>query len=122
MSGGSFDYLGLRVRPLGEQRDALERMAAKLVEIEGADEAAAATARVLELLGEAESLADTLAEAWYAVEWWWSGDWSYEQMIEDVAKYRAPDTEAATVEKADPQVAIDFAAQLGLPVPEVDHG
>lgn len=90
MSGGSFDYLGLRVRSLGEQRDALERMAVKLAEIDGADHAAAATRRVLDLLNEADALADTLAEAWHAVEWWWSGDWGYEQMIEDVAKYKEP--------------------------------
>jgi len=90
MSGGSFDYLGLRVRPLGEQRDALQRMAAKLDEVAPDSAAARDTRRCLELLDEADRLADALANAWYGVEWWWSGDWSWERAAEDINAYAAP--------------------------------
>lgn len=90
MSGGSFDYLFTRVRPLGEQRDVIERMAEKLSELDGGEAATAATRRILALLDEADRLADSLVDPWHAVEWWWSGDWGYEDMIEDVQKYREP--------------------------------
>lgn len=90
MSGGSFDYLGLRVRPLGEQRGDLERMAAKLDEVAPGSAAARDTRRCLELLDEADRLADGLANAWYGVEWWYSGDWSWEQAAGDVNAYSGP--------------------------------
>lgn len=91
MSGGSFDYLGLRVRPLGEQRDALERMAAKLDEVAPGSPVAQGTRRCLELLDEADRLAGALADTWYGVEWWYSGDWSWEQAAEEIAAYKPPE-------------------------------
>lgn len=95
MSGGSYDYLFARVRPLSEQRHQLESMATRLEGLEWGAQAAAVTRRCLNLIDEAERLADTLVGTWRAVEWWDSCDWSEDQAREDVERYVPPDGQLA---------------------------
>lgn len=90
MSGGSFNYLYTRVRSLGEQREDLESMALVLERQPCAPEAAAATRRCLTLIDEAEALAQTLDDVWYAVEWWQSGDRGKDDARKAVEAYIPP--------------------------------
>lgn len=89
MSGGSFDYMFTHVKPLSEYP--LKKMAETLEGLEFAGAAAAATRRCLNLLTEAETLAETLTDPWRAVEWWYSSDWGLDQMREEVERYAPPD-------------------------------
>lgn len=90
MSGGSFNYLYTRVRSLGEQRHDLESMALVLERQPWGGDAAIATRRCLTLIDEAEALAQTLEDVWYAVEWWQSGDKGRDDARKAVEAYQPP--------------------------------
>lgn len=90
MSGGSYDYLCLRVHALEDQRGMLENMAIRLEGLPYAAEAAAQTRRVLKLVDAASVLADSLSDVWRAVEWWDSGDSGEDPVIRECAAYQVP--------------------------------
>lgn len=95
MSGGSYDYLYTRARPLGDQRNDLERMAIRLEGLPWAAQAAAATRRCLTAIDDAERLAESLYDVWHAIEWWDSGDWGEERARQNVEGYQIPDGKVA---------------------------
>jgi len=86
MSGGSYNYLCFRVKPLEEQRDQLVAMAERL-QLSGYYQAARETRNVLLLVNAAEYAANNLTDVWQAVEWADSGDFSEEQVREAVRKH-----------------------------------
>lgn len=90
MSGGSYDYLCLRVHALEEQRGMLENMAIRLEGLSYAPVAAAQTRRVLRLVDAAGALADSLADVWRAVEWWDSGDSGEDAVMRKCEAYQVP--------------------------------
>lgn len=92
MSGGSFDYLYLKeVAELPSRATDVEHMAQVLVEL-GAHDAAAETLDLLAIVRYALVRAAVhtrrLSDVWHAVEWWKSGDYSKEQALEAIEKYR----------------------------------
>lgn len=87
MSGGSYNYLCYHSDSLSEHRSDLESMAERIEGLAYAGQAAADTRRVLALLDEAQRLAGHLADVWRAVEWWDSGDYGEDQVVEEMAKY-----------------------------------
>lgn len=96
MSGGAYNYLYTAAEPwsgrLGTQRADLERMRDRLDQlaadgVEGAHRAAFRTRVVLAHLERADTVAQSLTQAWHAVEWRDSGDWGREQMTEVLAQY-----------------------------------
>lgn len=95
MSGGSYDYLCLRVHALEDQRGMLENMAMRLEGLPYAAEAAVQTRRVLRLVDTSTGLADSLTDVWRAVEWWDSNDSSEAGAIEECRKYQAPALETS---------------------------
>lgn len=86
MSGGSYNYLYSHVRGLEEQREDIERMAARL-ERSGYYGPARATRNVLVLLDAAERAAHALADVWQAAEWADSCDWGEDQVREVAGKF-----------------------------------
>ncbi len=68
----------------------LENIAVRLEGLPYAAEAAAQTRRVLRLVDVAGALADSLADAWRAVEWWDSGDSGESAVIRECESYQAP--------------------------------
>jgi hypothetical protein len=84
MSGGSYDYLYFHVAELGGHSGMLETMAERLEGLPYATEAAVATRRILESIGD-----EKLAEVWRAVEWWDSGDYGEDQVRQVIEEYRA---------------------------------
>lgn len=95
MSGGSYDYLFTRVRPLGEQRTQLEEMAVRLEGLPWAAQAAAETRRCLKMIDDAERIAETLTDVWHAIEWWDSGDWGEDGARKVVEAYQPPEARRA---------------------------
>ena len=91
MSGGSYNYLSPWRASLEEQRGAIESMAVRLEGLSWGAQAGAATRRILALPNEANQLAESLKDAWHAIEWWDSCDWDEDQAREDVEPYTPPD-------------------------------
>jgi hypothetical protein len=89
VSGGSYNYLCFHTDNLTEYRGDLDEMAKRLNGLPWAEDAAAATRRVQELLEQAYQAAEELSEVWRAVEWWDSCDWGEDQVREEIAAYRA---------------------------------
>lgn len=89
MSGGSYNYLAIKAnnQDLCLVPDDLQRMADRLAGLPYATKAATDTAKVIEHLKAAQSHAEKVADVWYAVEWWDSGDWGEDQVKEALAKY-----------------------------------
>ena len=88
MSGGSYDYLCFKADDLSGHRGTVEAMAQRLEGLPYASAAAADTRRILTLLDDAQALAERLADAWHAIEWWDSGDSSEQGAREALAAYR----------------------------------
>lgn len=88
MSGGSYNYLATHVTGLEDRSDDIVRMAARLDGLGYATEAAAETRKVLEILDEAEKVAQRLYDVWHAVEWWDSGDSGEEQVRKAVSEFQ----------------------------------
>lgn len=88
MSGGSYNYLYAWTEDLQTRRSDLEDMARRLEGLAWAGPAAAETRRILRLLNEAEAAAQTLSDAWRAIEWWDSCDWGEDKARRDVEPYR----------------------------------
>lgn len=88
MSGGSFNYLCfVDADEIGQRLSALDEMAGALDGI--CPEAAAATREVAAHVCGAQSKIDALKDMWHAVEWWYSSDWSRDQVAESATRYRA---------------------------------
>lgn len=90
MSGGSYNYLYCHVRGLEEQRGDLESMARRLEGLPYAAAAAFETRRCLRMLDELERVAQSLSDAWHAVEWWDSCDYAEDQVRAVVEPWRPP--------------------------------
>lgn len=89
MSGGSYNYLATHVTGLEDRHDDIvEALAARLDGLGYATEAAAETRKVLEILDEAEKVAQRLYDVWHAVEWWDSGDSGEEQVRKAVSEFQ----------------------------------
>lgn len=91
MSGGSYAYLCTRVKPLDGQLNELISMADRLEGLPYARIAYERTRRVIYHLIKANALADELAEVWHDVEWWDSGDYGEDQVIETCREYESRD-------------------------------
>jgi hypothetical protein len=90
MSGGSYNYLYSWPEDVQSRRPDLEEMAKRLEGLAWAGPAAAETRRIIRLLDDAEAAAHSLRDAWRAIEWWDSCDWSEAKAREDVEPYRPP--------------------------------
>lgn len=73
MSGGSFNYLYCHE---GERNSDLDEMAKALWEMGFNDLSEMTRAMIFKP-------SDELRQAWHAVEWWKSGDWSMRQAVAD---------------------------------------
>jgi hypothetical protein len=91
VSGGSYNYLCWNASSLTEHRGSLESMTERLEGLPWGAQAAAASRRCISLLDEAERLANSLQDAWHAIEWWDSCDWSQDGAREHVERYVPPD-------------------------------
>lgn len=88
MSGGSYNYLGVRARSgLITVPYTLEDMQERLHKLPYAIRSAWHTTQVISLIGDANRQAEMLADVWHAVEWRDSGDWSEDDMREEIEKY-----------------------------------
>lgn len=96
MSGGSYNYLGSYqvqdLRDVLDKESDLQAMAARLAGLGYAEDAARETEELLVMLRQwkvrAEVRLDRLRDVWHAVEWWDSCDWSEEQVLHALEKYR----------------------------------
>lgn len=92
MSGGSFNYLCCRdVEDLINSQDDLESMRNALIKY-GYEDIAKDTQRLIEYIKSArctiETLGNMLESVFHAVEWYESGDYGKDTMIEILEKYR----------------------------------
>lgn len=92
MSGGSFNYLYCRdIDELMNNTSDLEEMRDYLISY-GYEDIAKDTQRLIEYIKSAEcvigTLKDMLEPVFHAVEWYESGDYGKEKMIEVLEKYR----------------------------------
>lgn len=92
MSGGSFNYLYCRdIDKLMNNTSDLEEMRDYLISY-GYEDIAKDTQRLIEYIKSAEcvigTLKDMLEPVFHAVEWYESGDYGKEKMIEVLEKYR----------------------------------
>ena len=97
MSGGSFDYLCYcEADELYNRIADLESMKQSLI-CYGYEDIAKDTQRLIEYIKSArvtvETLKDMLEPAFHAVEWYESGDYSKDRMVEELEKYRKKGTE-----------------------------
>lgn len=92
MSGGSFNYLySKEIDDLMNNTSDLEEMREYLISY-GYEDIAKDTQRLIEYIKSAEcvigTLKDMLEPVFHAVEWYESGDYGKERMIEVLEKYR----------------------------------
>lgn len=92
MSGGSFDYLCYcEADELHNRITDLESMKQSLI-CYGYEDVAKDTQRLIEYIKSAQitigTLRDMLEPVFHAVEWYESGDYGKERMIEELEKYR----------------------------------
>lgn len=97
MSGGSFNYLCCRdVEDLMNSQDDLESMRNALIKY-GYEDIAKDTQRLIEYIKSArctiETLGNTLEPVFHAVEWYESGDYGKDTMINILEKYRRKESE-----------------------------
>lgn len=97
MSGGAFDYLCYReTDELFNHIADLESMKQSLI-CYGYEDIAKDTQRLIEYIKSAkvtvETLKDMLEPVFHAVEWYESGDYSKDRMVEELEKYRKKETE-----------------------------
>ena len=93
MSGGSFNYLCFKsAEDLFGDQEELEHMVDVLATLGYAQDAAEASARLLNEVRKAEVRINTLLEdlspVWRAVEWWHSGDTSEDGFKRALDKWR----------------------------------
>lgn len=82
MSGGSYNYLCWKdSTEVGSEREALEKMAARLKEL-GAYDAAYQTEEISVFFITLNQKIEKLRDVWHAVEWLDSGDWGEAQAME----------------------------------------
>lgn len=94
MSGGSYNYLCFKdAEQLFNIQGIIEDMHERLSGLGYANDAALETEMVLDLIRLFRSRAayhlERLHWIWYAVEWWDSGDYSEDDVKEEIEKYRA---------------------------------
>jgi hypothetical protein len=94
MSGGSYSYLhrALWLDLMVKQLDDLEEMAERLEGLGYAADTAWETRQLLLTLRSASALTDVttqrMFEVWKAVEWWDSGDWGEDSVVDALTAYR----------------------------------
>lgn len=117
ISGGSYNYLCDKAH-CGEVVDIpadLSEMAERLAGLPYATKAAVDTAAVIEALRTAQEKARRLADVWHAIEWWDSGDWAEDQVMEVLAAYENP------APNTDPYKVPDRTDLIGKPVKVAVH-
>lgn len=97
MSGGAFDYLCYKdTEDLFNHTSDLEDMRESLIKY-GYEDIAKDTQRLIEYIKSAKctigTLKDILYPVFHAVEWYESGDWGKDGMIEVLEKYRKKELE-----------------------------
>ncbi len=90
MSGGSFNYLytAWDFDTLEQRRMDIEDMAKALRKLgEKAEVAAKATESIIALLDQVNDQARKLSDVWHDMEWWYSNDYSEDQVDQSLAKF-----------------------------------
>jgi hypothetical protein len=112
MSGGSYDYLCFS--EFAEAPEPLRRMAERLAGLPYAAKAAADTAGIVDMLGEAARRAERLNDVWHAIEWWDSGDYGEDEARKVLAAYEAPTGQPTPYEVPDRAHLIDKPVTVTL--------
>jgi len=94
MSGGSYDYLGLKdLDQVCCMEGQLRSMHAKLMSLGAEDAAAAETMMLINAINGSHALIDKLQGVWKSVEWMDSGDWGMENVQSALSAYRRTNPE-----------------------------
>lgn len=87
MSGGHYNYLCFKdSTDIGGEAEELEKMTERLKEL-GFFTIARDTEKIAEAFIGLNEKIEPLRDVWYAVEWYDSGDWTKDQMIEELENY-----------------------------------